>query len=123
MKKYLFTFLIIVVALALASTSFAASTTKIIGIATVKKGVILPVVLHLPTGPVAGTVQAFKDQELYIEMKLPADVDGAHRGGYILIGSGFIHDCPIHGAEPMDETTVLVPMEEVENGNVTIKLF
>jgi len=120
MKKLsIITFLIIT--LVLSSACFAASSTKVIGIATVKKGVILPIVLYLPTGPTNGLVQAFKDQELYIEAKLPAD--GEHRGGYILIGSGFEHDCPVHGKEVMGDSMVVVPIEEVESGNVSIKLF
>jgi hypothetical protein len=96
----------------------------IIGKATIKKGVMLPIVIQVTPAEIkVGSAAAFKDQTMYITHKMKADPDGSHRGGYMLDGQGFMHDCPVHGKEIMGPSMIVLPIEEVENGNVTVELF
>jgi len=116
----------LIITLVLSSVCLAASTTKVIGVATVKKGTILPIMMILPAGPAMGELSAFEDQEVYIATEIPAAPDGKrkHRGGYTLVSAGFVNNCEIHGREVLDDFgTILLPIEEIEAGNVSIKLF
>lgn len=113
----------LIITLALPSVCLAASSTQIIGVATVKKGTQLAIIAFLSRGPTVGSVIAFEDQKFYIKSKIKADEKKGHRGGYMLIGDGFVHDCPAHGKEVMGECLIILPIEAVEDGVVSIKLF
>ena len=114
----------LVITLVLSSACLAAGTTKVIGVATVKKGTQLPIMMMLPQGGAMGELKSFEDQEVYIqELIEPAD-DGSHNGGFVLMTSGFVNNCEIHGREVLDDIgIILLPVEEVEAGNVSVKLF
>jgi len=105
-------------------TECAAKSIKVIGKATIKKGTILPALLIIEnrTAPVFGEMRSFEDQAVYIVEILPPN-PGVHRGGYIADSEGFAHDCRTHGKEVMGESKIIIPTEEVEKGNATIKIF
>ena len=103
--------------------SVSATELPVIGKATIKKGAELPIIVMVtPTRPMPGMVKAFEDQVAYVLEKTEAD-PGVHRGGYILDGQGFVHDCPTHGRELMGISVIILPIELVEDGSVEIELF
>ena len=114
--------LLTIIALTFSSMSFARDTgIPVLGKATVKNGVILPMIDSSEAA--FGSVKSFGDQEAYILKVLPAK-PGVHRGGYMLDGENFKHSCPIHGEEVMTGPSIIVlPIEFVEDGDVTIELF
>lgn len=112
-----------IVALTFSSLALAVEEIPVIGKATIKKGTVLPVIMvTMMGGRTVGIVKAFKGHELYILKKLPAKA-GVHRGSYMLDGEGFAHDCPTHGEEVIGPSIILLPIELVETGEVTIELF
>lgn len=103
--------------------SVSAIGLPIIGKATIKKGTTLPIVVMVtPTQPVNGEVTAFEDQVVYINAKIDTK-PGLHRGGYILDGEGFIHDCSTHGRERIGLSLIILPQSVVLSGVVKIELF
>ena len=116
---------LVIAALACPGLVFAADKgITVIGKATVKKGTVLSVLVsgRNSGAPLFGTAKAFEDQELYIVNKFSAK-PGVHLGGYTLDGEGFAHDCPTHGEEVIGPSIILLPIELVETGEVTIELF
>jgi hypothetical protein len=113
----------VVILLCVLAVSVSAMELPVIGKATIKKGTALPMILMVtPTRPVPGMAIAFEDQVVYITAKMEAE-PGQHRGGYVIDGQGFSHDCPAHGKEVMGMAMIVLPIEEIESGNVTIELF
>ena len=113
----------VIVALACPGLVFAADEIKVIGKAAIKKGAVLEIIVMVsPTKPMVGTVVAFEDQVLYVMDKIEPDA-GSHRGGYMLDGQGFVHDCRTHGREVMGLSIIVLPIEVIEAGKATVKLF
>jgi len=102
---------------------FAAEGTKVLGKATITKGTTLPGMSMInDTQGLGFTFVAFEDQELYIIDKVAAD-PGIHKGGYILQADGFQHACPTHGLETINMGKIVLPIELVEDGTITIILY
>jgi len=121
MKK-LISMITLLCVLSFVGTGFAIEL-PIIGKATIKKGVALPIiVMESATDVSVGEAVSFEDQVLYI-LNVMEPLPGQHRGGYNLDAQGFMHDCPVHGKEIIGPSIIALPIEEVENGNVAIKLF
>lgn len=99
------------------------TATAVIGKATITKGTEIGGLVTLGPGEVTGFIfTAFEDQELYIIEKIEPKA-GVHNGGYILDASGFAHDCPHHGKEVIEDATIGLPIEMVNDGTVVIILF
>ena len=101
----------------------AAMELPVIGKAAIKKGTELPIVVMTgPTDVIVGDVTAFEDQVVYLTAAV-LPVEGEHRGGYTADGEGFVHDCKIHGREVMGISILIISIEQVESGEITIELF
>lgn len=116
--------LLTIVALTLSSLALAINHgLPVIGKATIKDGASFPIVEINKTGSTSlGVIVAAGDQDLYILNKFAPEA-GKHRGGYLLDGEGFVHNCPVHGEEKMGASLIILPIEFVEQGKATIQLF
>jgi hypothetical protein len=118
MKKFLL--LLLSLSLLLAASSVAAAPAKVLGKINLKAGQAVAILVNSRT--VVRAV-AYEDQTFYITEKIIVEGELL---GYAADATGFVHNCPQHGREPLPSSwklEILIRKSDIESGTYDIEFF